>query len=679
MAIETHNQSNNDNIVYEEARHDAESRRLWLGAWLARRPDVVTRALLAYQRLRRLSRARRRGLMRGAAVTVAGAALLLALSGVPAKEEAISVVNKEVAVSDNGKCSLIEAINNANDTKNGSPHKDCAAGNPKGADTITLPPNGSFVLAEASVTGAVGPSGTPWITSQITLNGQGSTISRAETAPEFRLMQVGRKGDLNLNSVTLRGGYIRVEDFGGGGLLNQGEVELQNVTITQNISNYEYSCGAGISNLGTMVIVGSTIDNNEGYGCGGGIYNKGEMSISSSKIVDNIASSWEWGAYGGGVANKGDLSIQDTKITGNRAWGLRATDGGAFVNSGTLEIMNSEISGNRTSSRYATGGGITNGNTLVISRTTIRDNHTTAAYDAGGGGIANYGDATITQSAILENSASAYGGSQDRYVSGGGIINHGTLVVSDTTISGNTSPFMGGGVSNLGDLTMNHVTVSRNDPAGVLVYCTENYYGSVNLAPTWIIRSIISGNPGEYEVELGGAIAECVNGLAVDGNNIFGMSGDAGVNFPIGSSDIVPSVGLGSILAPLAENGGPTLTHALVPGSPAIDAAPSAACANQTDQRGYPRNANGNGSPSNRECDIGAYEYNALPPTATPTTTPPPTATAQPTGTPPPTATPTVTPTGTVTAPTATPTVPPDVTRSWVAIPLLLSDMPAAP
>ncbi|MEZ4519281.1 MAG: hypothetical protein R3C44_21475, partial [Chloroflexota bacterium] len=122
---------------YSQARNGRS--RLWLAAWLAKRPEVMARLAVVYWRARRWSAARRKRLTHGAAVTLAGAALLLALGSAPAKEEAIMVVDGEVAIVENGKCSLIEAILNANDTTNGALYEDCAAGNPSGADTIVLP------------------------------------------------------------------------------------------------------------------------------------------------------------------------------------------------------------------------------------------------------------------------------------------------------------------------------------------------------------------------------------------------------------------------------------------------------------------------------------------------------------------------------------------------------------
>jgi hypothetical protein len=95
--------------------------------------------------------------------------------------------------------------------------------------------------------------------------------------------------------------------------------------------------------------------------------------------------------------------------------------------------------------------------------------------------------------------------------------------------------------------------------------------------------------------------------------NLFGFLGDSGIfGFAPGTTDVVPAESLSAILATLADNGGPTETHALVPGSPAIDVAPSVDCiappVNALDQRGFPRNVDGDGLPSADECDTGAFE-----------------------------------------------------------------------
>jgi hypothetical protein len=114
-----------------------------------------------------------------------------------------------------------------------------------------------------------------------------------------------------------------------------------------------------------------------------------------------------------------------------------------------------------------------------------------------------------------------------------------------------------------------------------------------------IKRTLVSGNKGSAaEVKHNGT------GITVDNHNLFGTNGNAGViGFTPGASDIIPPTGttITKILGPLADNGGPTPTHALVPGSPAIDAAPVGPDCPSEDQRGIAR-------PQGAACDIGAFE-----------------------------------------------------------------------
>jgi hypothetical protein len=119
---------------------------------------------------------------------------------------------------------------------------------------------------------------------------------------------------------------------------------------------------------------------------------------------------------------------------------------------------------------------------------------------------------------------------------------------------------------------------------------------------------LVTGNraPTAPEIGTNGADNAVVQANAF---NLFGFNGDSGVSgLTPGPTDLVPSMPLTAILDPvLADHGGPTLTHALIPGSPAIDAIPSGThgcgTTNYGDQRGTARP-----QPAGGPCDIGAYE-----------------------------------------------------------------------
>ena len=261
------------------------------------------------------------------------------------------------------------------------------------------------------------------------------------------------------------------------------------------------------------------------------------------------------------VGPTGNLTVRDLTLRGGVAPASAPLGGGVFNFFGTLTLINSTLSGNAA---FDSGGGVFNtaNALLTLINSTISGNSAPV-----GGGVANQGNATVTNSTLSGNSV---GGS------GGGVINGGNLTVTNSTLSGN-SAIAGGGVANTGAITLN--------------------------------RTLVSGNTAS----IGPEIANSTTNSAIinaDNFNLFGHSGVAGVSgFAPGVTDVVPGAGvmLNNILSPLASNGGPTLTHALVTGSPAIDASPVNGDCQATDQRGITR-------PQGAACDIGAFEFTSVTP-----------------------------------------------------------------
>lgn len=521
-----------------------------------------------------------------------GAAMLLAVAGFGARAEGdnvITVVNGEVKIANNGQCSLVEAIRNANNQNNGQPHDDCAAGNPTGADTIVLPVNGVFTLTEENNTSyEYGPNGLPWLGSAITIDGSGSIIQRKDGVSDFRILSIGPKGNVSLKNLTIQNGSINHDDW-------------------------------------------FTPDHE-----GGGIFNQGEVVITGSRIVDNIAYSY-WGC-GGGIANHGKVTITSSVIQNNTSSGVRSSDGGGICNSGdgVVEVIDSLISGNMaTAWRFygnVAGGGISNGfGTLIISGSVISDNVGSNEYSVIGGGIFSSGKATITGSVFFNNKADAsvyYG----YFGEGGAIANNGDMTIANSTISDNEAHFFGAGIANFEYLSVINTTIANNIGSGIEATCASSF------SETKILRSIISGNSVGEVILTDNTYCKGAGGIFADAHNVFGHGGNSGVaGFTPGPTDIIPSAPLNAIISLLADNGGPTWTHALPPGSPAIDRAPNNACTaapvNGVDQRGFPRNRNGAGGASTTECDIGAFEFQPVEPTPTPTATALPTSTATPTAT----------------------------------------------
>jgi hypothetical protein len=186
-------------------------------------------------------------------------------------------------------------------------------------------------------------------------------------------------------------------------------------------------------------------------------------------------------------------------------------------------------------------------------------------------------------------------------VGGGGLhVFRGTVRVINSTLTGNRSPKGGG------------VFVDAFFDYG---YSYECVAGSLVLE-----NNIVSGNVAGVgrEIYVEEATLRCAGSVASI-RNLLGHDGDAGVvNVSPAADDLIPAEPLAAILQPSLEwNGGPTPTHALPPGSPAVDIAPSNACAatpvGGLDQRGWARNADGDGQASDEECDLGAFERQPWP------------------------------------------------------------------
>jgi hypothetical protein len=244
-----------------------------------------------------------------------------------------------------------------------------------------------------------------------------------------------------------------------------------------------------------------------------------------------------------------------------------------------------------------TGGGVNNSGTLTISNSSINSN-TTASAISGGGGIFNDGTLTINKSMVSGNVAGS--SCVLRFCpSGGGIYNKGTLTINNSTISGNTAyttcdlcggSASGGGIyQSGGTVTVSNSTISGNTASSFGTSFGGGIYGIATLQD-----SIVANNTG------GGNCSGTMTSLG------YNLSSDASCNFT-NTGDLNNT---DPVLGPLQNNGGPTQTQALLPGSPAIDAGNPAGCTDsqghlsKADQRGMPR-------PDKEDpggCDMGAYE-----------------------------------------------------------------------
>jgi predicted outer membrane repeat protein len=248
------------------------------------------------------------------------------------------------------------------------------------------------------------------------------------------------------------------------------------------------------------------------------------------------------------------------------------------VGTGAELILKNLVVADGYSANY--GGGIANNGTLTVIESTFSGNSATP----GGGGIVNVGSLTITDSAFSDNSATEAGGS---------IANWGTLTITNTTFSGNTATEGGGGIQNLGTLDIINSTFSGNSAA-----VGGNIHVVTGTATLYSTIMAVSSSGGS-----------CSGPITDGGHNI--DEGDTCGFGPNSWSNTDP------LLTPLRDNSGPTWTHALLTGSPAIDKADPNHCL-PTDQRGFPRPIDGDGD-GVAICDVGSFELQY--PTSTSITT----------------------------------------------------------
>ncbi|MBX7235391.1 MAG: cadherin repeat domain-containing protein [Caldilineales bacterium] len=330
--------------------------RPWLLKLLAERgAALATRYALWKARLQRLRLGERRRLQRRLGVGLAGAALLLALTGGPAG------ANPTNTITVDGSCTLVDAINAANtDTATGS----CGAGS--GADTIDLQVDVSLTAVDNTT---YGNSGLPVINTPITIEGNGHTISRSGSASvDFRVMAVGSGGNLSLNSATISGGVATPRSSGtcgngfgycgyGGGIYagrysttalgvsaQSGAVDtMPSATITNSmISGNQADYGGGVYAGGAWLVIDhSTVSGNSAAIAGGGLYAwKGATtSMFYSTFSGNTA------VYTGGGVQNGYYSFMYMVrgvVSGNSA----ATGAGIFNASSSLAVGFSTIADN---------------------------------------------------------------------------------------------------------------------------------------------------------------------------------------------------------------------------------------------------------------------------------------------------------------------------------------------
>jgi hypothetical protein len=340
-----------------------------------------------------------------------------------------------------------------------------------------------------------------------------------------------------------------------------------NSNIERTIVEYSTAqSGGGIQNRaggGTpsptagLVVVSSTIRNNTGGGIANGRATDGGfvalLGVSDSTIHNNN------GIQGAGIWNYGKANVTASIVRDNVA----SNDGGGLHNRGQMTLLNSTITGNSAVN--------------------------------GGAASSSYGEfarITLTSSTVSGNSASAAGGGF--YITNGPMGGGNALVAINSTISGNQAT-SGGAISvdltgggNLGNVKLTNTTVANNTASsGAGIYSIGS--GGGPLTPVNARSSIIANNGPNCTLSVPG-----IASYTLVSDNSCAFSGTGNLNNTPAN------------LGPLGNNGGPTQTQALLPGSAALDGQPTP-CDVPVDQRGTAR-------PQGTGCDLGSFELFVTPP-----------------------------------------------------------------
>jgi CSLREA domain-containing protein len=575
---------------------------------------------------------------------------------------AIPVNTGADVVANDGKCSLREAVTAANaNASSGASAGECPAGGSAGADTITLGA-GSFGLSRDGARENVNATGDLDVVSGsvLTISGAGasSTIIDATGIPGLhdRVLDVKAGATATIQGVTLTGGHAPDGDKGadrtgtgdhggdgsaGGGIANAGTLTVASSTILGNVSGKGGDGGEGDGADGGSGLKGGGGNGGDGGGAGngGGIYNNaGTVTVTSSTLSSNhtgvggaggIARGGDGGTAAGGVGPSGD--------GGNAVGGYAGPSGygGGIYSYGALTVTNSTIAdnfvGNAGGGGFGDGGGGGGGNQPGDGG---NGSGGRGGFSGSGGGIFSdfHGTLTLTASTLARNKAgkggdggsgfggpttyggsgSGLGGPADNGGDGGGMeVGKGTA--TNATIVANQAGSGGKGGDAIGQSKQAGDGGTGGSGGGVLTSAL-----TVNLLHDTIASNasgaggaggetgIKSGKPGSGGT--GGALRD-PSGSSTVANTIVsgdcdGMASDFGGNLAT-QPFLCPGTPGDPKLGALQDNGGPTQTEALGPGSEAIDKIPAtgAGCP-QTDQRGGRR-------PAGPLCDIGAFEAGA--------------------------------------------------------------------
>jgi hypothetical protein len=410
------------------------------------------------------------------------------------------------------------------------------------------------------------------IDSNVDIQGLGADQLTVDAAGNSRVFNTVAGIAATISSLTISGGEGGTDLVAGRGgamhIVAGAAATLDSVIVTRNAG----SLGGGIYNAGSLTLRHAIVSDNSAYN-GGGIHNHGTASLFEVAVLRNHATN-----EGGGISTElmGLLSAAQCIVSDNTSdWGGGLYVGQAAAADKRVELTKVTVSGNTA----AMGGGIF---TFYQGFVNLRD------------------------SVVYGNEATSHEG-------GGGILNNGHMAIVNTTISGNAATSTmayGGGIKQrgIGSLALTNVTVTGNRS-----YYVGGGMSAAQTSPPSLYNTIVAGNflaAGTTPSDVQGAFSSASShNLIGTGDESSGLVHGVNGNM-VGTiaSPLNPGLGL------LQDNGGLTLTHALLPQSPAVDAGSNVRAADAgltTDQRGtgFSRSVDGN-TDGMATVDIGAFEAN---------------------------------------------------------------------
>jgi len=343
------------------------------------------------------------------------------------------------------------------------------------------------------------------------------------------------------------------------------EVQIRSSKIKRNTQH-------GVEVHGSLLVRNSTVAKNHRSG----FSLQGPATIWASTIAKNHAGGWI-----GCGRSETDVVIDGTEFSDN------APNGGLYVACGDVSIVRSKFVRNHDALE---GGGAlyaAESAAVEIHDTTFRKNR--AKGSAGrvtGGAILSLGEMSLAGVTVNANKASG---------KGGGIHNTGSLDIANSTLSGNVTARRGGGLaaSSLGTVpstSLRHVTITDNTAAGTAGGLSATGGGELEVFGSIMAENFGGGQP---DVDVSGTVS------MISSYNVYGDCCD----YTWSATDLTDVAD--PRLGPLADNGGPAKTHALLEGSPAVDLIPGSACSMSLDQRNTTR-------PQGGRCDSGSFELIAV-------------------------------------------------------------------